>query len=33
MSDFTAFVIGVGAGAVAATALLWYGLTRYLTRK
>lgn len=33
MDDFTAFVVGVAAGASAAVALLWYALLRYLTRK
>lgn len=32
MTDFTAFLIGVAAGASAAVALIWWGLTKYLTK-
>lgn len=32
MDDLTAFLIGVAAGAVIAGALIWLGLTWYLTR-
>lgn len=32
MDDFTAFLLGVASGTVLTGALLWWALTKYLTR-